>query len=629
MPAMLKKMILAAIDIVVIVVAYLLTNVFKETKVDVLSVPFINSCILAIIVYMCVFCFARIHRSIVRYSSVREYLIISSASIISASLVSTFGQFANIELMSTKTHILAGLFVAMGCVGARVAIRIMINFVDNYSSDKKQKVLIIGAGEATSQVITNINNHMRGEYNVVGIVDDALNKQKTRMYGVEVLGTRKDIIRIANEKDVDLILFAIQNIRTQDKNDILNICNKTKATVKIMLPFEKIIWGKPISETFRDVQVEDLLGRDQIKLDNDGISNHLANKVVLVTGAGGSIGSELCRQIVTYKPKLLVMLDIYENTLYETELEIRRKHKDANIQAVIASVRDKKRLEEIFKEYVPQVVFHAAAHKHVPLMENSPMEAIKNNVFGTYNTATMADKYKAEKFVLISTDKAVNPTNIMGASKRICEMVVQAKGQNSKTKFAAVRFGNVLGSHGSVIPIFKQQIAEGGPITITHKDITRYFMLIPEAVQLILQAMMYAQSGEIFVLDMGKPVKIYDLAQTMIKLSGKKVDIEVTGLRPGEKLYEELLIAEEGLERTVHDKIMVSKIKPITEIELEYKLEKLRTLISTEERSKQEVKDLMKEIVPTYIDVEKEGQPTRQRTLQDIKFKKRKLAVAK
>lgn len=622
-------MILAAIDIVVIVVAYLLTNVFKETKVDVLSVPFINSCILAIIVYMCVFCFARIHRSIVRYSSVREYLIISSASIISASLVSTFGQFANIELMSTKTHILAGLFVAMGCVGARVAIRIMINFVDNYSSDKKQKVLIIGAGEATSQVITNINNHMRGEYNVVGIVDDALNKQKTRMYGVEVLGTRKDIIRIANEKDVDLILFAIQNIRTQDKNDILNICNKTKATVKIMLPFEKIIWGKPISETFRDVQVEDLLGRDQIKLDNDGISNHLANKVVLVTGAGGSIGSELCRQIVTYKPKLLVMLDIYENTLYETELEIRRKHKDANIQAVIASVRDKKRLEEIFKEYVPQVVFHAAAHKHVPLMENSPMEAIKNNVFGTYNTATMADKYKAEKFVLISTDKAVNPTNIMGASKRICEMVVQAKGQNSKTKFAAVRFGNVLGSHGSVIPIFKQQIAEGGPITITHKDITRYFMLIPEAVQLILQAMMYAQSGEIFVLDMGKPVKIYDLAQTMIKLSGKKVDIEVTGLRPGEKLYEELLIAEEGLERTVHDKIMVSKIKPITEIELEYKLEKLRTLISTEERSKQEVKDLMKEIVPTYIDVEKEGQPTRQRTLQDIKFKKRKLAVAK
>lgn len=629
MPAMLKRMILAAIDIVVIVVAYLLTNVFKETKVDVLSVPFINSCILAIIVYMCVFCFARIHRSIVRYSSVREYLIISSASIISASLVSTFGQFANIELMSTKTHILAGLFVAMGCVGARVAIRIMINFVDNYSSDKKQKVLIIGAGEATSQVITNINNHMRGEYNVVGIVDDALNKQKTRMYGVEVLGTRKDIIRIANEKDVDLILFAIQNIRTQDKNDILNICNKTKATVKIMLPFEKIIWGKPISETFRDVQVEDLLGRDQIKLDNDGISNHLANKVVLVTGAGGSIGSELCRQIVTYKPKLLVMLDIYENTLYETELEIRRKHKDANIQAVIASVRDKKRLEEIFKEYVPQVVFHAAAHKHVPLMENSPMEAIKNNVFGTYNTATMADKYKAEKFVLISTDKAVNPTNIMGASKRICEMVVQAKGQNSKTKFAAVRFGNVLGSHGSVIPIFKQQIAEGGPITITHKDITRYFMLIPEAVQLILQAMMYAQSGEIFVLDMGKPVKIYDLAQTMIKLSGKKVDIEVTGLRPGEKLYEELLIAEEGLERTVHDKIMVSKIKPITEIELEYKLEKLRTLISTKERSKQEVKDLMKEIVPTYIDVEKEGQPTRQRTLQDIKFKKRKLAVAK
>lgn len=618
LPTYAKKIILAFGDMCIVICSYIIAGLFLENTGNFFNSSFFILVFIASVIHISVFHFSKTYNDIVRYSSVREYMIMSGCSMLSTLIMCIVSKFLDLNNVSIKTIILAGFIIAIGCVSYRVVIRTLLTYLMNYNKKKKQRLLIIGAGEATSQVINNIKTHLMGEYEIVGMIDDSHEKRNSRMHGIEVIGNRDDIIKITQEKNVDLILFAIQNIKSKDKNAILNICSKTNAQVKIMLPMEKIIWGKEITESFRDIQVEDLLGRDPIKLDNEEIGDCLTGKVILVTGAGGSIGSELCRQISEYNPKLLVMLDIYENTLYETELEIRRKVNGVNLVAVVGSVRDRKRMEDIFKKYSPEIVFHAAAHKHVPLMEVSPLEAIKNNVFGTYNTATCADKYKAEKFVLISTDKAVNPTNIMGATKRICEMIVQAKAQNSNTKFAAVRFGNVLGSHGSVIPIFKKQIEEGGPITITHKDITRYFMLIPEAVGLILQAMTFAESGEIFVLDMGQPVKIYDLAKTMVKLSGKIIPIKITGLRPGEKLYEELLISEEGLERTVNEKIMVSRIKEITEIELEQKLEKLRKLIATEDHSIDDIKELVKEIVPTYINVEKEGQPEKKKNVRKL-----------
>jgi len=358
----------------------------------------------------------------------------------------------------------------------------------------------------------------------------------------------------------------------------------------------------------RDVEIEDLLGRDPIKLDNKNITELIKGKSVIVTGGGGSIGSELCRQIIKYNPSQLIIFDIYENNLYDIQTELKFHYPKAQIKAIVGSVRDKERLRAVFSEYNPQLVFHAAAHKHVPLMENSPLEAIKNNIFGTYNVANCADEFGSDRFVLISTDKAVNPTNIMGASKRVCEMIIQAKDKVSKTEYVAVRFGNVLGSNGSVIPLFKKQIAEGGPVTVTHKDITRFFMTIPEAVGLVLQSITYAEGGEIFVLDMGNPVKIYDLAVSLIKLSGFEPDVDIpikfTGLRQGEKLYEELLMEEEGLTSTKHNKIFVSQPMNIEINELEEKLEHLAELSDSDNYINEKVKDVMKQVVTTYKEPE-------------------------
>lgn len=604
LPRWFRKVILSITDIMVIVVAYMLTNIFKETKVEFFSEVFIESVVTAVVVYMVVFNLMHIYRSIVRYSSVKEYMKIGLAGILSIILASCVKEIVNYQTMSVVTNTLAGFFVIVMAVSYRVFFRLTITYIANRSNKKKQRVLIIGAGEATSQIINSIKNHMGNEYVIVGIVDDNPKKQRSSMYGVSVIGKREDIKKIVDKENIDIILFSIHNIKAGEKNAILKICNETKANTKVMLPVEDLIHGKALSDSFRDIQVEDLLGRDPIKLDNDEISKYLNEKVVLVTGAGGSIGSELCRQIVEFKPKLLIMLDIYENTLYEVERELEQKNPNAPIVTLIASVRDKKRIDRIFSKYKPQVVFHAAAHKHVPLMETSPAEAIKNNVFGTYNVVNSADKFKAERFILISTDKAVNPTSIMGATKRICEMIIQAKNQNSKTNFVAVRFGNVLGSHGSVIPLFKSQLEAGGPLTVTHKDITRYFMLIPEAVGLILQAITFAKGGEIFVLDMGEPVRIYDLAKAIIKLSGRPIQIKITGLRPGEKLYEELLINGEGLTKTLHEKIMVSKIQSVNLDSLKYYLALLREMINKDNCSRDEVKSLIKEIVPTFIDEE-------------------------
>ena len=403
---------------------------------------------------------------------------------------------------------------------------------------------------------------------------------------------------------IDQILFAIAKISGLEKTNILDICGKTKAKVKVIPGYYQLLEEGISINKMRDVDLRDLIGREEVKLDKSGIAEYINNKIVLVTGGGGSIGSELCRQIAKFNPKLLLILDIYENNAYDLQNELSYKEPELNKKVIIASVRDKARLNQIISAYRPNIIFHAAAHKHVPLMEDNPSEAIKNNVIGTLNIAQLASQYKVEKFVLISTDKAVNPTNVMGATKRLCEMIVQAVNheRGNKTEFVAVRFGNVLGSNGSVIPLFKRQIKNGGPVTLTHKDITRYFMLIPEAAQLVLQAGAYAKGGEIFVLDMGKPVKIYDLAENLIRLSGytpnKDIKIEITGLRPGEKLYEELLMNNDNLTKTAHNKIFIDKPETISLNKIIKQIDDL--LFVTKIGNKNMLKDKLKEIVPTY-----------------------------
>ena len=565
---------------------------------------------ISILVYQLIFHITKRYNSIIRYEEGKDYVLYIIICIISSFIVSILKYILGIGIASTKLNILAGIFIGTMMVTYRVIIRHILVFdvfnrgVVVKSDNDTKNILIIGAGNAAHEIIKTIHSNMSEIYNIVGIIDDNPKRLNFTISGVKILGNRNDIVNICEENKVDLIFFSIANIDNENKKQILNICQQTKAKVRILPGMKEIIRNKKLFENLRDVEIEDILGREPIKLDNRNIESLIKDKVVLVTGAGGSIGSELCRQIIKYKPQILVMLDIYENNLYDIELDLKAKYPKIKIEAVIASIRDKKRLEEIFKKYNPYLVFHAAAHKHVPLMENSPLEAIKNNIFGTYNVVNTCDKYKVKRFILISTDKAVNPTNIMGATKRMCEMIVQAKNKVSDTEFAAVRFGNVLGSNGSVVPLFKKQIAEGGPVTVTHKEITRFFMTIPEAVELVLQAMTYAQGGEIFVLDMGEPVKIYDLAESLIRLSGfvpnQEIQIEITGLRPGEKLYEELLMQEEGLEKTAHDKIFVEEPMDITMDNIKEKLEKLTNLLSKENANLEDTKKVIKEIIPTY-----------------------------
>ena len=447
----------------------------------------------------------------------------------------------------------------------------------------------------------NTNNNLN--FDIVGLVDDNPDKYHSIINGYHVIGNRNDIPHICKEQEIDQIFLAIPSASVSDKKEIVEICSETKATLKTVPSVDQIIESTDGKIPVRNVQIEDLLERSPIKLSNSEISEYIENKVVLVTGGGGSIGSELCRQIMKYKPQRLVIVDIYENNAYDLQMELNRKYPDNKPTVLIASVRDKRRLDDIFREYRPYIVFHAAAHKHVPLMEVSPSEAIKNNVFGTLNVAMCADEFNVKRFVMISTDKAVNPTNIMGATKRMCEMIVQSMQKISNTEFVAVRFGNVLGSNGSVIPLFKRQIEEGGPVTVTHKDITRYFMTIPEAAQLVLQAASYAKGGEIFVLDMGKPVKIYDLAKNLIRLSGYTpgvdIKIEVTGLRPGEKLYEELLMNEEGLKKTQHSKIFIGSPIDISMEQLKPDLDLLSE--AAEYNDAEKIKDIIERVVPTYI----------------------------
>lgn len=500
---------------------------------------------------------------------------------------------------------LAGLLTMIFCNGMRLEWRILrrvINLKQVHLDGEPQHILIYGAGMAGTMVANEYKRNPQLQKRVVAFIDDDLEKQGTYINNTPVLGTHDDLVEIVQKYEINEVVVAMANVENYIVRSVLTAMQPLNVTVKVMPGLFEMIDGKLNLGMIKEVQVEDLLARDSIKLDYDGINEYLENKTVMVTGGGGSIGSELCRQIVKFKPKQLIILDIYENNAYDLQNELLRQYPTLNLVTLIASVRDRGRLNQIYQTYQPEVVFHAAAHKHVPLMEVSPSEAIKNNVVGTLNCAELAHEHHVNRFVLISTDKAVNPTNVMGATKRLCEMVIQAINPISQTEFVAVRFGNVLGSNGSVVPLFKKQIAKGGPVTLTHQEITRYFMTIPEAAQLVLQAGGFAQGGEIFVLDMGKPVKIYDLAENLIKLSGYEphvdIQIEVTGLRPGEKLYEELLMEEEGLKETRNEKIFIGQPGDFELNTVKSNIQELLDIATS--KGIQELKEKLKEVVPTY-----------------------------
>lgn len=606
-----RNIALRIMDIIIIAIAYYIAAILIENKLwlnNEINNIVLNTVILAVLIYGGILQIFSTYKNITRYENGSDYLVYILACVISCTIMIFLNIVSIMPIAEVRINLIAALIIVTSIIGYRVCLRMLLTEIHGKKenvSDKK-KVLIIGAGEAAKILIKTIKTSLKDAYNIIGLIDDNTNKVNYAISGNKILGTRYDIPRICKENDVEAIFFTISNIPNKDRKEILKICQETGCKVRILPGTKDLIKSKNIMDNFRNVEIEDLLGREPIKLDNRNIGKLIKDKVVLVTGGGGSIGSELCRQIIKYNPERLVILDIYENNLYDIEQELKFNYPKIKIDAVVASVREKERLNEIFKEYKPYLVFHAAAHKHVPLMETSPLEAIKNNVFGTYNVVNCADEYNVKRFILISTDKAVNPTNIMGATKRLCEMIVQAKDKVSKTEYAAVRFGNVLGSNGSVVPLFKKQIANGGPVTVTHKDITRFFMTIPEAVSLVLQAMSGANGGEIFVLDMGEPVKIYDMALNLIKLSGLEpnvdIQIKITGLRPGEKLHEELLMAEEGLTQTKHDKIYIAEPMDIDMKKIENKLNILDKLLvdGTNNEQKEKNRKAMKDVVPTF-----------------------------
>lgn len=609
-----RVIVLFITDIIIICLAYMLSAFLLISNSVIFSAEYntliSNSIIVTVVTYQIIFNVFGMYKNIIRYEDGRDYIKYISLSALSGLIYFLISFIFNLPLIGYKQTILANILIAVAMVSYRVIIRFILTSTTStgISKEDRKNLLIIGAGEAARDIIKALNtSSIKGIYNLVGLIDDNPNKIGYTISGEKILGDRNKIVEICKSKSVDTIFFSIANISAREKKEILNICQETGAKIRVLPGTADIINNKNLMQNLRDVEIDDILGREPIKLNNDNIEVLIKNRTILVTGGGGSIGSELCRQIVKYNPKRLVILDIYENNLYNIEMELRQNHYDEKMEIipVVGSVRDKNRLEKIFKDYKPYLVFHAAAHKHVPLMQVSPLEAIKNNVFGTLNVADCADKYKVKRMILISTDKAVNPTNIMGATKRLCEMIVQAKNKVSDTEYAAVRFGNVLGSNGSVVPLFKKQIATGGPVTVTHREITRFFMTIPEAVGLVLQAMSYAKGGEIFVLDMGEPVKIYDLAVSLIKLSGYEPDIDIpivfTGLRPGEKLYEELLMKEEGLQKTENKKIYIGELTDLDEKDILLKLAKLKNLIENENTPIQEIKETIHEVVPTYI----------------------------
>ena len=559
-----------------------------------------------ILIGLAIFITFRLYHSLWQFAS-----IIELKNIIFASIMSAIANILICELtgnpLPRSCYFIYFLLLVLMVGGSRFIYRFIRLYAarHNIRGRKEQrpleKVMIIGAGVAGEKVYKEILGSKSIYKEVICFIDDEPSKWNRTIHGVSIYGGRDKIIEAVNKYKIEEIMVAMPSASKRDLIDIFNICKETKCKLKKLPGIYQFINEDVHISDLKEVEIQDLLGRDPIKVNLADIMGYVTDKVVMVTGGGGSIGSELCRQIAANKPKQLIIVDIYENNAYDIQLELKHNYPELNLEILIASVRNEVKVNKLFEIYHPDIVYHAAAHKHVPLMEDSPNEAIKNNVFGTLNVARAADKYNAQKFILISTDKAVNPTNVMGATKRLCEMIVQTYNKRSQTEYVAVRFGNVLGSNGSVIPIFKRQIKEGGPVTVTHPDIIRYFMTIPEAVSLVLQAGAYAKGGEIFILDMGEPVRIADMAKNLIKLSGYEPDVDIkieyTGLRPGEKLYEELLMKEEGLQDTPNHMIHIGK--PI-EMNEDTFVERLINLKEAAYGETDDIRSLIKELVPTY-----------------------------
>ena len=563
--------------------------------------PWVAVCLL-------VFTIFGLYKSIWSFVSIDElfrimmaYLSLSVILVVMKVLLSSLLPVA----MPLSFYVLGMIFSFVATAGLRFSYRFLRQLVIEIdlrrSPEDVKNVMIVGAGEAGRSLVREITKHDKVNYRVACMIDDNPSKKGRILEGIPIVGDRNDIPEAVQKYKVSKIIYAIPTSDGKTKKEILDICSTTGCEIQVVPGIYQLVNGEVSVGILRNVEVQDLLGRDPVKVDWEEIGRYITGKRVMVTGGGGSIGSELCRQIAKNHPEELVIFDIYENNAYDIQMELQRKFPYLKLTVLIGSVRNTARVEAVMDAYRPQLVFHAAAHKHVPLMEDSPHEAIKNNVMGTFKTAKAAAKFGVEKFVLISTDKAVNPTNIMGASKRLCEMVVQMMSRRSNTEFAIVRFGNVLGSNGSVIPLFKKQIEQGGPVTVTHPEITRFFMTIPEAVSLVLQAGCYSKGGEIFVLDMGQPVKIAEMAKNLIRLSGYEPDVDIkieyTGLRPGEKLYEELLMEEEGLQDTENKMIHIGK--PI-EMDDDLFLKQLKLLDQTSKDEESDIKKLVAQIVPTY-----------------------------
>ncbi len=603
-----RILLLMMVDVIIITAAgpaaiYVRYNFFWESQ----AIEFVEHIFrylpVNLLLSLIIFWACRLYRGIWKYASASDLV-----NILMGCFLSAITQAVGMRLMELH-YPRSYPFLYFAVLSAGISMfRFMYRILGYIQSRKesmlkagKKNTMIVGAGEAGYTLLKELQNSRFIEQNVCCIVDDDPGKQGKYLRGVLVAGSRRDICRLAEEYDINEIMIAIPSASHGTVQEILDICSQTGCRLKVLPGLYQLVNGEVSISKLRNVEIEDLLGREPVDRQIDSIMNYVSGKTVLVTGGGGSIGSELCRQIARHEPGRLIIFDIYENNAYDIQQELKRDYPELDLVVLIGSVRNTHRINNVFEQYRPDIVYHAAAHKHVPLMEDSPNEAIKNNVLGTWKTAQAADRFHVSRFVLISTDKAVNPTNIMGASKRLCEMVIQMMNHRSGTEFVAVRFGNVLGSNGSVIPLFKKQIEEGGPVTVTHPDIIRYFMTIPEAVSLVLEAGAQAKGGEIFVLDMGKPVKILDLALNLIRLSGYKpyedIDIQFTGLRPGEKLYEELLMSEEGLQSTENALIHIGK--PI-EFDEELFCHQLRELQELSEQDSPHIKERVMEIVPTY-----------------------------
>ena len=601
-----RRLFLITYDIIAVIVSGLLAlSIRYDLNWQLITPEFLDSVLkyipVNIVIMLVVFYMLRLYHSLWEYASVTEM----QNSVVASFLVALL-QFIGMYILGYRTPrsypFLFAMFFIMLTVASRFSYRFLRTAKKKMLNKKfGQNVMIVGAGEAANMLIKEIISSNYLHMTVKCLVDDSSDKRGRFIQGVRVMGGRDDIVELARRYDIDVIIISMPSASKLVIRDIVNICSGTGCRLQTLPGMYQLVNEEVSLNSLRDVDVEDLLGRDPIRVDVDSILGYVKDQTILVTGGGGSIGSELCRQIAGHKPKRLVIVDIYENNAYEIQQELKHNYPNLDLTVLIASVRNTNRMNDIFQTYKPDIVYHAAAHKHVPLMEVSPNEAIKNNVFGTLKTARAAGENGVKRFVMISTDKAVNPTNIMGASKRICEMVIQTFNNRYDTEFVAVRFGNVLGSNGSVIPLFKKQIEQGGPVTVTHPDIIRYFMTIPEAVSLVLQAGAYAKGGEIFVLDMGEPVKIYDLAVNLIRLSGytpnEDIMITFTGLRPGEKLYEEMLMDEEGLQDTENHMIHIGKPIEINEEQFEENLYKLGEAANGEEAV---VRELVQRIVPTY-----------------------------